>query len=623
MCGLAGLFDPGRSLDPARLEILARAMADTLVHRGPDDGATWADASAGIAFGFRRLAIVDLSIDGRQPMRSHDGRLVIVMNGEIYNFREMRAALDAASAPAWRGHSDTEVFLEFIARKGLDAALAAANGMFAFALWDSKTRSLMLGRDRLGKKPLYYGRVGGAFAFASELKALRVLPGFDDSIDSHAMALFLRHAYVPSPLSIHRTIRKLRPGEIAHLSAEAPEPATRLYWDARAVAEACAEAPFKGSEAEAVERLDALVQDAVASRMIADVPLGAFLSGGIDSSTVVAAMVAAKLGPVRTFTVGFAGTRYDEAPHAAAMAKHLGTLHAEMQAGEAECLELVPRLGHMYDEPFADASQIPTAVLSRLTRKHVTVALSGDGGDELFGGYPRYRSAAAEWGNRAPTALAPAMRAAAGLVGMIDAKTGRALARRAATTPERLYADHVTLWHAEDRLLPDVWPEPLALFALRGVPHLASPVRCFMALDALTYLPDDLLAKVDRASMAYSLEVRCPLLDYRLVEFAWSLPDSASFGEDGTKRALRQVLARRVPRALFERPKSGFEPPVGDWLRGPLRDWTEDLLAPAALEAAGLNPAPVRARWARHLGGRNATYPLWTVLMFQAWRRAR
>ena len=622
MCGLAGLFDLGRSLDPARLEILARAMADTLVHRGPDDGATWADMDAGIAFGFRRLAIVDLSLDGRQPMRSHDGRYVIVMNGEIYNFREMRAALDAASAPAWRGHSDTEVLLEFVARKGLDAALAAANGMFAFALWDSKTRALTLARDRLGKKPLYYGRVGGAIAFASELKALRVLPGFDAAIDPQAMALFLRHAYVPSPLSIHRTIRKLRPGEIAKVSADAPEPATRLYWDARKVAEAHAEAPFDGSEADAVERLDALVQDAVATRMIADVPLGAFLSGGIDSSTVVAAMVAAKLGPVRTFTVGFAGTRYDEAPYAAAVAKHLGTLHAEMQAGEAECLELVPRLAHMYDEPFADASQIPTAVLSRLTRKHVTVALSGDGGDELFGGYPRYRSAAGEWDARVSPALAPAMRAAARVAGALDAKTGRALARRAAATPERLYADHVSLWHAEDRLMADAWPEPVALFALRGAPRLASPVRRFMTLDALTYLPDDLLAKVDRASMAYSLEVRCPLLDYRIVEFAWSLPDWASFGADGTKRALRQVLARRVPRALFERPKSGFEPPVGDWLRGPLRDWAEDLLAPAALEAAGLNPAPVRARWARHLGGRNATYPLWTILMFQAWRRA-
>jgi asparagine synthase (glutamine-hydrolysing) len=432
----------------------------------------------------------------------------------------------------------------------------------------------------------------------------------------------LRHAYVPSPLSIYRNIRKLRPGEVARLSADSLEPATRLYWDARAVAEARASDPFRGTDAEMAERLDALVLDAVASRMIADVPLGAFLSGGIDSSTVVAAMVAAKLGPVRTFTVGFQGTRYDEAPHAAAIAKHLGTIHAEMQVGERECLDLVPRLAHMYDEPFADASQIPTAVLSRLTRKHVTVALSGDGGDELFGGYGRYKAAAAEWGRRASPSFRPIIGAAASVVGAIDAKAGRALRRRTAATPESVYADHVTLWHAEDRITRAPWPGPEALFGYRGVPALASPVRRFMALDALTYLPDDLLAKVDRASMAYGLEVRCPLLDYRIVEFAWSLPDEASFGGGGTKRVLREVLARRVPRTLFERPKSGFEPPVGDWLRGPLRDWGEGLLSPAALDAAGLDPKPIRQRWMRHLDGRNATHPLWSVLAFQAWQAA-
>ncbi len=617
MCGLAGLFDPGRVLAPARLAPLARAMADTLVHRGPDDGAVWAEPDEGVAFGFRRLAIVDLSLEGRQPMHSHCGRFAVAMNGEIYNYRALRAELDAECAPRWRGHSDTEVLLEWIARKGLDAALTAANGMFALALWDRARRELVLARDRLGKKPMYYGRIGGVFAFASELKALRILPGFDGTLDKEGVGLFLRHGYVPSPLSIFRAFRKIVPGEVVRVPADGGEVRRSLFWDARAVAErACAE-PFAGSDDEMAERLSALIDDSAALRMVADVPVGAFLSGGIDSSTVAAAMVAGS-GRVRTFSIGFRGTRYDESAHAGAVARHLGTEHTEMQVDERACLDVVRELPKVYDEPFADASQVPTLVLSKLTRQHVTVALSGDGGDELFGGYPRYRRAAAEWAGIWPAGLRPLARGAASAIAPFDGKAGRAFARRGATVPEEIYADHVSLWHEGDRI--GASSDPLALFALRGVPALASPARRFMALDALTYLPDDLLAKVDRASMAHGLEVRCPLLDYRIVEFAWSLPDRASFSNGGAKHLLRRVLHRRVPLELVERPKMGFEPPVGDWLRGPLREWAEGLLNEANLARAGwVAPRAVGARWRRHLAGRNATYPLWTVLMLHSW----
>jgi asparagine synthase (glutamine-hydrolysing) len=625
VCGIAGFFDPGRLVDPARYDAIAAAMADRLAHRGPDDRDVWSDGAAGVALGFRRLSILDLSPAGRQPMRSADGNLVMVFNGEIYNHRTLRAALDAEGAHPWRGHSDSEVLIEAIARWGFAATLERVNGMFAIALWDRRARRLWLARDRFGEKPLYYGWIGGVLLFASELKALAPHPLWRGEIDRGALGLFLRYGYIPAPWTAFVGVRKLPPGCSVAIS-DPSDDAPRAYWSAPERAAAAAAAAFSGSAEAATEALQALVDDAVALRMEADVPLGAFLSGGIDSSTVVASMQRAKRGPVRSFAIGFRDKAYDESAHAEAVAQHLGTAHTTLSVTERDCFMTLKNLAHVYDEPFADPSQIPTLVLCRLTRGHVTVSLSGDGGDELFGGYDRYRRATDEWRRieHRPHAVRAAARMAATLLVGSDERPLRRLRRMAERAaherPELVYRDHVSRWHDSDGLTRGLAPHAsLADAALdRGLPSLE---QRFMLRDAMTYLPDDLLVKVDRASMAFGLEVRVPLLDHRIAEFAWSLPPALV----ADKRLLREALYRRVPRALVDRPKHGFEPPIGRWLREGLRDWADDLLDPDRLKARGIvDPHIVARRWRAHRSGqRGWAQLLWPVLMLEDWLTAQ
>jgi len=648
MCGIAGFLEaPARSgADTLRDRI--GAMTDAMHLRGPDDRGIWADAASGIAFGHRRLSIIDLSPNGRQPMQSANGRFVLTYNGEVFNYPELRDELAAAGC-RFRGTSDTEVILEGVTVWGLERTVERLIGMFAIALWDRETRTLHLIRDRLGIKPLYWGLPGGGLLlFGSELKALRAHRGWTPEIDRDALDAFLRFGYVPAPRSIYRGIAKLEPGTILTVQADAlargAPPTIRRFWDLRAVAARGLSDRLAPDDAAAADALDSLLRDAVRRRMIADVPLGAFLSGGIDSSTVVALMQAQSSRPVRTFSIGFREAGYDEAPAARAVARHLGTDHEELYVGPAEALATIPHLPLWFDEPFADSSQIPTHLVSAMARRHVTVALSGDGGDELFAGYNRhlaaYRLA------RAAAVPAPLRRAAAGLLaavpparwdraaallpsGVRPPQLGDKLHKLAAllAAPEdagRAYRRLVTLWTGED-LVPGAGREPAVTAlddpALTAAAAAGDPVERFQLFDMATYLPDDILTKVDRASMAVALEARVPLLDHRVVEFAWRLPPSMRIRDGRSKWLLRQVLARYVPPSLTDRPKSGFALPIDGWLRGPLRGWAEDLLDPARLRREGYIAAePVRAAWTAHLSGRaNHQHRLWAVLMFQAW----
>ncbi|PIW30999.1 MAG: asparagine synthase (glutamine-hydrolyzing) [Rhodospirillales bacterium CG15_BIG_FIL_POST_REV_8_21_14_020_66_15] len=640
MCGLTGFLDP-RGTVP--LDATARAMAATLAHRGPDADGVWADDAAGVALGHRRLSIIDLSPAGAQPMASACGRYVIAYNGEVYNAEDLRRELAAAGhAPNYRGHSDTEVIVEACVRWGVRAAVDRLVGMFAFALWDKETRTLVLARDRLGIKPLYWGEAGGLFLFASELKALHAHPGFRAEVDPAALAAYMRHNYVPAPACIYKGVFKLEPGCL--LVKRAGEAARiERYWDLRRVAREGQRSPRDLTDAEAVDEADRLIGDAVKRRMVSDVPLGAFLSGGIDSSTVAALMQAHSDRPVRTFSIGFDVDGFDEAPHAAAVARHLGTDHTELYVDPGQALDVIPRLPEFYDEPFADSSQIPTYLVSALTRRHVTVALSGDGGDEVFAGYTRYA-----WGDllrrRTGWLPRPLRRAAAcGLHALSEEAWDRLLAvlpaSRLPSHPGQkvhkladvlaqpddmaLYRRLITAWRDPSALVPGAQETPTVAWDDGARDDVPAFMECMQMLDSLTYLPDDILTKVDRASMAVSLEARVPLLDHRVVEFAWSLPRRLRVRDGQGKWILRRVLDRYVPPALTERPKMGFGIPVDKWLRRPLRDWAEDLLSPQALTEGGLlNPAPVRHAWAEHLAGtRNRTTELWCVLMFQAWRR--
>jgi asparagine synthase (glutamine-hydrolysing) len=612
-------------------------MTETLRHRGPDGEGGWVDAAAGIALGHRRLAIVDLSDQGRQPMHSSCSRWVLSFNGEVYNFRELRAELEAR-AHRFRGTSDTEVMVESIAEWGVDAAVCRFVGMFAFAAWDRDRRELHLVRDRLGIKPLYCGWMGSTFLFASELKALRAHPAFRVDVDRDALAAFARHGYVPAPRSIYRGVHKLLPGTIRTIAATGEDRA-RVYWSANDVAVEGLTSPFRGSTAEATEELERRLRQAVRLRMIADVPLGAFLSGGVDSSTIVALMQSESGRAIRTFTIGFSEPGYDESRHAAAIARHLGTHHTELTVEPADALAVVSRLPELYDEPFADSSEIPTFLLSRLTRDHVTVALSGDGADELFAGYDRYFRAAAIHSSlgRVPLSLRRVLRDVLRRIPTRDAAPGRPFER---FVPLRLSArlhdfanglafttaDDVALklsshWASPDEVVLNAREAKGILWETGPRQRIADFVRRWQFLDLVTYLPDDILVKIDRASMAVGLEARVPFLDHRVVEFALTLP-IAGERENERKSLLRRILHRYVPAALVDRPKMGFGVPIDHWLRGPLRDWAENLLDERRLDSDGFFAArPIRRAWDEHLAGvRNRQYLLWDVLMFQAWK---
>ena len=652
MCGIAGAV--GQSArDPA----LLRRMAAAIAHRGPDDDGVWIDRDAAVGLSHRRLAIVDLSAQGHQPMLSADGRFVISYNGEIYNHQELRAELEAAGhAPegGWRGHSDTETLLQAIAERGLDQALRSAVGMFAFALYDRAERELHLVRDRFGEKPLYYGWAGNDFLFASELKAFRAHPGFEAIVDRRALHLFAARTHVPAPWSIYRRVYKLPPATILTISAadipmprdDAPsldgaDPSIRLrnYWSYADVVRDGLEDPVDDAQA-ALEGLETVLGAAVRGQSLADVPVGAFLSGGIDSSTVVALYQKYSATPVRTFSIGFEDAAFDEAAHARSVASHLGTVHHEHYVGVKEARDVIPLLPAIYDEPFADSSQIPTFLVSRFARDQVTVALSGDGGDELFGGYNRHVQAPRLWNGIRK--VPPGLRSVAGTglsripssfwtgaLGMLGSPAQPSMGSKvqkafkvasSARSFDDVYWSFLDEWSGQSspvrcdpvQFRPDTEAMTAAPDAIRT-----------MYRDAVGYLPDDVLHKVDRAAMAVSLETRVPFLDHRVAAFAARIPLDQKISDGKGKQILRRLLCRHAAPALFERPKAGFAIPVGEWLKEPLRDWAEDLLDPRRMAADGwFDPLIVRRRWADHLGGRrDSTAALWAVLMFQAWQR--
>lgn len=637
MCGITGIYQPQPQLNCEQITATVSRMNETLFHRGPDYGGLWADAEVGVALAMRRLAIVDLSPAGQQPMRSASGRLTIVFNGEIYNHLELRRALDAEAGRqwAWRGHSDTEILLNAIECWGMQAALSKAVGMFAFAVWDSQHDQLTLGRDRMGEKPLYYGWSGNTFVFGSELKALRQAPHWNAPINKHALSLYMRHGYIPQPHTIYEGIYKLPAGSTLTLSPNTRAgtlPSPQPYWQLQRVIEHGQRNPFTGSVDEAKAQLEMLLRQAVAGQMIADVPLGAFLSGGVDSSLIVALMQAQSERPIKTFTVGFGERAFDESQHARAVAEHLHTDHTELRVSEQDALDVVPRLPHMYDEPFADSSQIPTYLISKLTRQYVTVSLSGDAGDELFAGYTRYQAALNLWANlqRVPKVLQPVEGAAAGFISSVVAtpllgryqRWGRMAQYARAQSLDALYGQMVSLWQTPEAII-NGGDSANVIFdhARQLAPIVANPHERMMALDMQTYLPDDILVKVDRAAMAASLETRVPFLDHRLIEFVATLPLTMKVNDGQTKWLLRQLLYQHVPKALIERPKQGFAVPLAAWLRGGLRDWADALLTVSKLNAQGYFNAPIIAQmWAEHRSGkRDWQYYLWSVLMFQAW----
>ncbi len=642
MCGLAGFFTLSQGFECRDGEVVLRSMADQLVHRGPDSHGFWTDSASGIGLVHRRLRILDLSPSGAQPMSSASGRYVVAFNGEIYNHDILRSRLKAAgnASLSWRGNSDTETLLACIDAWGLIGTLNCAIGMFAIALWDRESKTLTLARDRLGEKPMYYGWQGfgqdKTFLFGSEMSALRRHPSFAAEINRDALALHLKHGCIGGANSIFKGIHKLLPGHLLTVSLASPEPSLHSWWSGSDIALESMARPFTGSPDEAVNSLETLLHDAVSLQMKADVPLGAFLSGGVDSSTIVAIMQSQSTKPIRTFSIGFNESSYDEAKNASAVANHLGTDHTELYVTAEMALGVIPNLPRLFSEPFADSSQIPTFLVSKLARQDVSVALSGDGGDELFCGYNRYQMTAKLWGSLASMPR-PFRRLVSTFLSSVPLPfwnlLGNAVSMRrlgeqlykgatllGSSSADDLYDGMVSHWADPENIVLGT-SEPLASF--RGQANLSGlgDVERMMALDMLNYLPDDILVKVDRAAMGVSLETRVPLLDHRVVEFAWALPMQYKLRDGVSKWPLRQVLYRYVPRELIERPKMGFGVPIAHWLRGPLRDWAETLLAERRLRSEGFfDPAPIRQKWAEHLSGqRNWQSHLWDVLMFQAW----
>lgn len=652
MCGIAGFlaFKPFGEAGSARAAI--KAMTQELRHRGPDAGGEWTDAEPGIALGHRRLSILDLSEAGSQPMVSTSGRYVITYNGEIYNHLDLRADLQVQGrAPSWRGTSDTETILACIEAWGFERTIAEIVGMFAFGVWDRRERCLLLARDRMGEKPLYYGRAGSSFIFGSELRALKAHPEFDATIDRGSVALLLRYNYVPEPYSIYSGVSKLPAGSWLRVDTDPnanSEPVA--YWSLQCVAEQGGASPFAGTESAARDDLEALLREVVRSQMISDVPLGAFLSGGVDSSLIVAMMQQVSSTPVHTYSIGFDETQFSETEHARAVANHLGTRHTELTVTQSDALNIVGNLGTLFDEPFADSSQLPTVLLSRMTRQHVSVAMSGDGGDELFGGYNRYVWVPRLWRKtgwmpkalrdrlgvlleRCPASagvrLEPLFRLFAERYGAPITLGGK-LSRlgsilRDANDADDLFARLVREWPNSEALVNDSTNHATLLSDKNMWPRLPSVEERMMAVDSLTYLPDDILVKVDRSAMASSLETRAPFLDPRVVEFAWQLPLSMKIDGTEGKRLLKQVLYKHVPKEMIERPKQGFAIPLDQWLRGELRDWAETLLSEKRLQNDGIfDPRPIRETWREHLAEkRNHGARLWSVLMFQTWHESQ
>lgn len=641
MCGIAGVLDPRRARPEADTIGLLARMTATIEHRGPDAAGNWVDEESGVGFGHRRLSVLDLSEHGAQPMVSADGRYVLAYNGEVYDHRELAAELDRAGVRR-RGHSDTELLVEAIARWGLRPTLERIDGMFAFALWDRQDRRLTLARDRMGEKPLFYGTLGsGEVVFASGLDPIRAHPAFDRPVDRDALALYFRHKYVPAPWSIFEGIQKLEPGCTVTVDERGRIGQAEPYWRWFEVVERGV--TFTGDDREAIDELERLLERSVRRRMVADVPVGAFLSGGIDSSTVVAAAQRSSSGPVRTFTIGSTASGYDESSDARKVAAHLGTEHTELVVTDDDALAAVHRLGPAFDEPFGDSSALPTLLVSDLARRDVTVALSGDGGDELFWGYNRYLWVPTIWRriagmpagvrrlgaatlrtvpprawDRVSSVLPPSRRPR-----MLGLKVSKVLGIADATSPEDVYHRLVSHWQDPERLVPGAGTPPTLHTDRRRWPVTSDIVEHMAALDTATYLPDDILAKVDRATMSVSLEGRIPLLDRSIVELAAGLPPAMKVRDGRSKWLLRELLARSIPPELFERPKSGFGVPIEEWLVGPLREWAEHHLRGGAV-ASFLDPAPVEAAWTEHLAGaRDWSYELWDVVMFSVWSEQR
>jgi len=642
MCGIVGFYEIGH----AELELTCKKMVGTLHHRGPDYSSVWVNNEFGVALGHSRLSIIDLSPAGHQPMKSKCGRYIMVFNGEIYNHLNMRKKIESSGfINQWQGHSDTETLVTAISLWGIEKALQNCVGMFALALWDNKNKALILARDRMGEKPIYYGWQGNAFIFGSELKALKIHPAFNNSINRDALCLLLRHNTIPSPYSVYQGISKLSPGCILTLTQESKEPKIESYWSMKSVVESGLANPFEGDEQQALSELERVLSKSVSNQMMSDVPLGAFLSGGIDSSTIVALMQSQSSNKIKTFSIGFNERGYDEAKHAKDVAKYLGTDHTELYITTDEAVNVIPKLPSIYDEPFSDSSQIPTYLVANLAKQNVTVSLSGDGGDELFGGYNRHVWVKSIWNKthhlplfsrrlilHAITSLPQSVwdrffhhcskvlpsRYRVSQAGDKMYKLARVIA---AESPAAMYRNLISHWnHPESIILGSKEPNTL-LTDTSAIPDLYDIENRMMFLDSVTYLPDDILTKVDRAAMAVSLETRIPMLDHRVVELAWRIPLKMKIKNGQGKWLLRQLLHKHVPKELVERPKMGFGVPIDTWLRGSLRDWAESLLEPSRLRREGFfNTDEVRKKWEEHiLGKRDWQYQLWDILMFQAW----
>lgn len=647
MCGITGFISKAHNIND--LERLAQNMVNTLQHRGPDNSGTWADVQLGVALAHRRLAIIDLSPTGHQPMMSDDNRYTLIFNGEIYNHQTLRSELPHN----WKSHSDTETLLAAFSHWGIEKTLQSSIGMFALALWDRAEKTLTLARDRMGEKPLYYGWHNHTFLFGSELKALKAFPKFNPSIDRQALSLLLKHNYIPAPYTIYQDIKKLPQGTYLSLPYQSIDSSTEIepkhYWSLKEVIHTAKRSPFNGSANEASDILEAKLTASIERQQLSDVPLGAFLSGGIDSSTIVALMQKNTAHSVKTFTIGTDNADYNEAKHAKAIAQHLGTEHTEFYVSSRNALDIIPNLPQLYDEPFADSSQIPTYIVAKLAQQHVTVALSGDAGDELFAGYNRYFWAERIWKKITiiPSPLRPLFAKLLKTISIHQWDTLNKLTKQwqPNTLHNHLLGDKIhkladcinQLSNTNDldslyRSLVSEWGEtspvisnyssPNTLLTTPEIwPKLSSHQERMMYLDSMTYLPDDILTKVDRAAMATSLETRIPFLDPDIIQFAWRIPLKYKIHNNQGKWLLRQVLYRHIPKELIERPKQGFSLPIDQWLRTDLRDWAETLLDPDILRQQGyLNTSLIRQRWQEHLSGnRNWQYSLWSVLMFQAW----